>query len=160
MKKSVLALAALVFMAWGCSKDEEVSNSASTPAEQSSTPASSEISMGTDARPVWASPNYNLYEQTMTVEVQLQDALVKYASNQDLVSATINKEVRGLAKPLQVDGQWLFPLTVGSNEAGATVNLSYYCDKLQRIFTIQWTTFDSSKAPTGTGDFYKPLFVK
>ena len=148
MKKSILALAALAFMAWGCSSD----NDDNTP--------SAGIPEGSDARPVWTVPNYDLYEQTMSVDVLLQDTLIQYASDQDLLCATINDEVRGIATPLQDEGQWLFPLTVGSNEVGVMVNLSYYCDKLHRIFSISWTQFDASVAPTGTDGIYKPVFVR
>lgn len=60
----------------------------------------------------------------------------------------------------EIDGQWLFPLTIASNNAGVAVGLSYYCDKLHRIFTIiQWTTFKATVAPTGEGGLYQPIFV-
>lgn len=96
----------------------------------------------------------------MIVEVQLQDTLAKYASAQDLMSATIGSEVRGVAEAQQNDGNWVFPLIIASNNAGVATELSYYCDKLHRIFSIQWTTFDASVAPTGTGGIYQPEFVK
>ena len=100
MKKSILALAALAFMAWGCSSDDE----------NSSQPT--EITAGTDVRPTWQAPNYDLYEQAMVVEVQLQDTLTKYVSSQDLLCATIGGEVRGVAAPQQVEDKYLFPLTI------------------------------------------------
>lgn len=148
MKKSILALAALAFMAWGCSSDDE----------NSSQPT--EITAGTDVRPTWQAPNYDLYEQAMVVEVQLQDTLTKYVSSQDLLCATIGSEVRGVVAPLEVENKYVFPLTIASNDAGVAVGLSYYCDKLHRIFTIDWTTFDASVAPTGTGGIYQPKFIK
>ena len=148
MKKSILALAALAFMAWGCSSDSD-----------DNTPSAG-IPEGSDARPAWTAPNYDLYEQTMSVDVLLQDTLVQYASGQDLLCATINDEVRGIATPQQDEDQWLFPLTVGSNEVGVMVSLSYYCDKLHRIFSVSWTQFDANVAPTGTDGIYKPYFVR
>ena len=153
MKKSILALAAFAFMAWGCSSDGD---GTSTPP----TPTPTDISAGTDVRPTWQSPNYDLYEQTMIVEVQLQDELAKYASEQDLICATIGNEVRGVAEAQQIEDQWLFSLVIGSNDVGVNVGLSYYCDKLHRIFTIQWTRFDATVAPTGQGGIYQPEFVK
>ena len=62
--------------------------------------------------------------------------------------------------PEQIDDNWVFPLTIASNDAGLMIELSYYCDKLHRIFTINWTKFDASVAPTGTEGIYKPEFVK
>jgi hypothetical protein len=147
MKKIILAIAALAFLAWGCSSDSDETRPTGIPE-------------GTETRPAWTEPNYDLYEQTMSVDVLLQDTLVQYASEQDLLCATINNEVRGVATALQVDDQWLFPLTVASNEAGVMVGLSYYCDKLHRIFTINWTQFDASVAPTGQGGIYMPKFVE
>ena len=156
MKKSILALAALALLAWGCSSDGDGTSTQPTPP----TPTPTEIPAGTDTRPTWQSPNYDLYEQTMIVEVQLQDTLARYASAQDLICATIGGEVRGVAEAQQNDGNWVFPLIIASNNAGVAIELSYYCDKLHRIFSIQWTTFDASVAPTGTGGIYQPEFVK
>ena len=147
MKKTILAIAALAFMAWGCSSDSDESRPTG-------------ILEGTDVRPAWTAPNYDLYEQTMSVDVLLQDTLVQYVSEQDLLCATINNEVCGVATAQQMDNQWLFPLTLGSNETGVMVGLSYYCDKLHRIFSINWTQFDASVAPTGTEGIYKPKFVE
>lgn len=156
LKKSILTIAALAFMAWGCSSDND-----STPEPQPPTPETpTEITEGTDVRPAWQAPNYDLYEQTMIVLVQLQDALIPYASSQDLLCATIGGEVRAVTTPHEADGAYLFPLTIAGNDAGVAVGLSYYCDRLHRIFTIDWTTFDASVAPTGTGGIYQPVFVE
>ena len=148
MKKTILALAALAFMAWGCSSDDE----------NSSQPT--EITAGTDVRPTWQAPNYDLFEQIMNVQVQMQDTLTQYVSKNDLLCATIDGEVRAVTVPLQVGDGWVAPLMVASNDAGVAVELSYYCEQLHRIFTIAWTTFDASVAPTGTGGIYQPEFIK
>ena len=153
MKKSILALAALALLAWGCSSDDGTT-------KKPTPPTPTELPSGTDVRPSWQVPNYNLYEQIMSVDVQLQDTLVKYASTEDLLCATIGNEVRGVAVAVQSGNKWIFPLVIGSNEAGVAVSLSYYCDKLRRIFTTQWTSFDASVAPTGQGGIYVPKFVE
>ena len=154
LKKSILTLAALAFMAWGCSSDGD-NKPAPTP-----TPTPAEIPAGTDVRPTWQTPNYDLFEQTMIVRVQLQDTLNKYVSSLDLLCATIGGEVRGVAAPQETEGSYVVPLTIAGNDAGVAVGLSYYCDRLHRIFTIDWTTFDASVAPTGTGGIYQPVFVE
>ena len=148
MKKILLAFAALAFMAWGCSSDSDVEP------EPIGTP------VGNDVRPTWTMPSFDLYEQIMSVDVLLQDTLLRYASTQDLLCATINKEVRGVAVAKQINGQWLFPLTVCSNETDVMVELSYYCNNLHRIFTIEWMKFDATITPTGTDGIYKPIFVE
>jgi len=151
MKKTIIALAALAILAWGCSSDDNDSNNPPQP---------SEIPAGNDVRPSWEAPNYDLFEQVMNVQVQMQDTLTKYVSKNDLLCATIGGEVRAVAAPRQVGDGWLAPLTVASNDADVAVELSYYCEQLHRIFTIPWTTFDASVAPTGTGGIYLPEFVK
>ena len=150
MKKTLLAFTALAFMAWGCSPADD--------REPGNPPV--EIPAGSDVRPAWSAPNYDLYADWMNIEVLLQDTLARYASAQDLLCATIHHEVRGVASAQLIDGQWLFSLTVGSNDAHLMVTLSYYCDRLHRIFTIDWIPFNASLAPTGTGGLYKPPFVQ
>jgi hypothetical protein len=140
MKKVIIALAALAILAWGCSADDSDS--------------------GSDARPAWQAPNYDLFEQIMNVQVQMQDTLTQYVSKNDLLCATIDGEVRAVTVPRQVGEGWVAPLMVASNDAGVAVELSYYCEQLHRIFTIAWTTFDASVAPTGTGGIYQPEFIK
>ena len=155
----IVALAALALVAWGCSSDDDEATEIKTP-EKEVLNEQPTLSEGTDARPAWQTPDYDSYEQTMMVEVTLQDTLQSYASAADLMCASIGGEVRGVAKPEQVDGTWRFTLIVASNEAGADVSLSYYCDRLHRIFTTSWTTFDAAAVPVGTGGIYQPEFVK
>lgn len=158
MKKNLITLAALTLMAWGCSSSD---NDTTAPTPPATTPTTVVIEAGTDARPTtWQTPDFNLYEQTMNVEILLQEELQPYASDEDLLCATIGEDIRGLATPLQVDGKWVFPLTVGSNESDVAVNLSYYCERLHRIFTIAWATFDATTPPTGTGSIYQPTFFE
>ena len=146
MKTKLLLLSmAMGLMTWGCSSGDD-------------TETERVMAEGSDARPTWQMPNYDLYEQLMVVEVQLPDGLQNYASANDLMCASIGGEVRGVTAPKQVDGGWQFPLIVASNNAGANVQLSYYCAALHSIFTTDWTTFDASVAPTGTGGIYEPSF--
>ena len=112
MKKSILAIAALAIMAWGCSGSDD------------DMPSQPKILLeGKDARPTWQIPNFNEYEQYMTVEVSLQDTLQSYASPADLLCATINDEVRGVSSPQNSNGKWRFVITVASNESGKDVHL-------------------------------------
>ena len=156
MKKSILALAAIAFMAMSCSSDD--SQEPETPPTPPN-PQELIIEPGTDERPDWVAPNAYSYEQNMDVYLTMQDELQPYLSENDMVCAMIDGEVRGLTVPRQDEGDWLIPLIVFSNGA-ASVQLSYYCENLHRIFTIDWTTFDASVPPTGTGGIYQPIFYK
>ena len=146
MKTKVFLLSMVIgFITWGCSSDDDG--------------GTERVAGGSDARPTWQVPNYDHYEQIMVVEVQLQDILQTYASATDMMCASVNGEVRGVTTPKQVGDQWKFPLIIASNDAGVNIQLSYYSEVLHRIFTINWTTFDTSVAPTGTGGIYEPSFV-
>ena len=156
MKKSILALAALAFMAWGCTSSQDDDD------DQPNPPVVQPIAEGNDVRPDWLVqvPNYDLFEQTMTVDVVLQDTLQSYASAADLLCAKAGEEVRGVALPEKVNGQWMYSITVASNAPGEDINLYYYCDKLHRIFSSYWTRFDTNLPPMGSDGIYQPEFVK
>lgn len=158
MKRYLLVLGALAFVAGGCSKSSDDPTEQDPNQEQQGVKLVN-IKEGNDVRPDWAYPNFNNYEQTMTVEVRIQDELQPYASQEDLLCATINGEIRGLTTPNLVEDVWSFPITVGSNENAQNIILSYYCDKLHRIFTAEWTTFDPTLSPTGEGGLYEPVFA-
>lgn len=140
-------------MAMGCSSDD------SQESEKPPTPQEIIIEPGTDECPDWEAPKASSFEQNMHVYLTMQDELQSYLSENDRVCAMIDGEVRGLAIPRQDEGDWLISLIVFGNGA-APVQLSYYCDNLHRIFTLDWTTFDADMAPTGTGGIYEPIFVK
>lgn len=145
MKKTILFfLTTLAFLATGCSggSDED-------------TPTPSALTPGTATRPEWTAPNSQDYEQNMTVYLRVQSALLPYVSVNDMVCASIDGEVRGVGFPTQDGGEWLIPMVVFSDGA-APIKLSYYCDQLHRIYTIEWTEFDTSLPPVGEGTIYTP----
>ena len=66
-----------------------------------------------------------------------------------------------VAKPLAIDGTWVFPLFIAANESGGSITLSYYCERLHRIFNkTDWTHFDANTVPTGDDELHRPIFVK
>ena len=145
MKKILLSLlAALTIVVGGCSKDDE----------------GTVVKPGTDARPAWQAPaNYGDYEQFMSVLITLQDELQPYASTNDLLCAKVNGEVRDVAAPDIIDNKATFSLTIAGNGNDASIELCFYSDRLHRIFTLSnWTIFDASVEPMGTGNLYKPSF--
>lgn len=159
MKKSIITLAALALLAWGCSSDNDEST---TPAPTPAPPTPQEttvIEPGTDERPQWVAPSSDDFEQNMNVYLELQDELLPYISENDIICAKIDGEVRGVAVPQLDEGDWLIPLIVFSNGA-APIQLSYYCHQLHRIFNTDWTTFDASVPPTGEDGIHQPLFIK
>ncbi len=164
MRKTIfLALAALALTAGGCSSsedDEAPVREGTIVNDSTKNKGNSGIAAGNDERPNWQIPDFSLYASEMNVVVELQKSLEPYATTRDLMAAIINGEVRGVAEPQLFNGHWLFELSIGSNNNGDDMQLSYYCDSLHRIFNIQWATFDPNAAPSGTGSLYQPVFVK
>lgn len=160
MRKSIFTLVALAMIAMGCSTSEgNEPNTAPTPPPAATPTDTTVIEAGSDARPNWVAPNANYYEQNMQVYLTLQDKLQPYISENDMVCAKIDGEVRGVAVPRLDEGDWLISLFIFSNGA-APIQLSYYCDKLHRIFTTDWATFDAAVPPTGEGGIYLLKFVE
>ena len=115
---------------------------------------------GTDAQPTWTAPDISLFGgDSMTVQVALQDELLPYASNEDLMCAKLNGEVRAVSNLYESYGQIHFRLAIYGSSSEGAVTLCYYCQKLSRIFTVEnWKNFDASLAPTEEGTPYVPTF--
>lgn len=155
MKIKYLVLSLVMCVAWSCSSDSD--NESSTPPS----PAASSLVPGNDERPTnWTFNDNRQYELRMTVQVQLGDTLANYQTSQDLMCATINGEVRAVAEPSETGGVVYYPLIIFDNVGDNYVSLSYYCDSLHRIYTINdWARFDTSAAPTGNSGIYRPKFI-
>lgn len=96
-------------------------------------------------RPNFTEPDYStIYENWTNLKVQIEDALIPYASGSDLLAIFINGELRGLAGPAVIVGSnqailGKFMLKVWGNESGSeTVNmkLMYYSHTLKHLFTL------------------------
>ena len=161
MKKILFVIiAALAVMAWSCSKSDDDDNIVAPPQPIPTNKDSVTIESGNDVKPAWEYPNYDNWEQTMSVRILVQKELESYVTGEDLLCATMKDEVRGLTPPVIEPEGTFFPLTVGADGAEARVFLHYYCDSLHRIFTIDWADFNASTVPMGDDSFYRPVFVK
>ena len=153
-----ILLAALSFLGGGCSSSDSNSDFEPTPEPQPETPDF--LRSGNDTTPNWMFTDGGRFELRMSLQVELGDTLATFQSSDDLMSASINGEVRAVATPNQTGGQTYYPLVIFDHEMGNTVSLNYYCSKLQRIYTISnWAVFDPSAAPTGNGGIYRPRFT-
>lgn len=166
MKKSIIILlSALATLAMGCSGSDDSRNEPQpAPTDTTSQKGDEDkklqpIEQGSDTRPEWTAPDSRNYEQNMTVYLKIQERLKPYVSENDLVCAKIDGDVRGISTPINDCEEWLLPLIIFSN-GGAPIQLYYYCDNLHRIFTTDWIDFDSSLPPTGDSVTYYPKFVE
>lgn len=149
-----VVLSAAMLLTVACRDDED--GPIDNPTEHPS------LKQGNEQRPNWEEqePNYLQYEHTMGVDIMLQDILLPYASEDDLMCATIRGEVRAVATPDSTDHQFDFPMVIAGHSGDENVSLHYYCNKLKRIFSItDWMPFSPSAAPTLEGTSYTPPFI-
>ena len=117
-------------------------------------------------RPNWTEPIGSNYENSTILKVQIEEALMSYASKDDLLAIFINGELRGMAAPAQtLSGQsepGKFLLKAWGNESGTeTVNmsLSYYSQTLKHIFTLSGDINLDSDETTGIDEAFVPEFT-
>lgn len=116
-----------------------------------------DISEGTDTKPDWIKPDYMMYECITTLQVLLGDTLVNFQSDDDLMCAVINNEVRAITTPQKTAGETYYLLSIVSNSSEGKVTLKYYCAQLHRIYTItDWADLDSIAGST----IYRPKFAE
>lgn len=141
MKKfNILIILAVLSFVWGC-KDSD-GDSGSNANTQLLTP-------GTVARPSWKKPDYNQFENIMTIQFQLQEQFAQYVTDQDLMCAMIGGEVRALTTPQKTEGDTYFPLSIAARAGEEDVTIAYYCDRLHRIYELEdYLKFDASTSPT------------
>ena len=118
-------------------------------------------------RPDWdqTAVDYTRYDNEMPVVIGIQPELAQYASEKDMMRATIGGETRAWnSQPLEWEmeddtASWKFALNIAGNAGDGVITLEYYCDQLQRIFTVSnWRNYDSSTSPTEKGQPYVPTF--
>ena len=104
-------------------------------------------------RPDWNQTeiDYTRYDNEMPVVIGVQSELAQYASEKDMMRATIGGETRAWsAQPLEwetTDGtdSRKFALSIAGNAGDGAITLEYYCDQLHRSFTVSnWRNYDAS----------------
>ncbi len=123
-----------------------------------------------DERPNWESPDAAGYENWMIVMVKLQDELVPFASQDDLMAAYIGHELRAVNGPAKTslegtettgNGAVRFILKILGNESSdkkVKITLKYYNSKLKQIFTLEGDeTFTAEKVWGVDQDLVLPL---
>ena len=120
------------------------------------------LTKGHDSRPAWEDEeiNWTEFEQTMSVDLNLQDILLPYVSDEDLMCATIGDKVRGVSTLDRSGGQVSFPMVIAGNSVDGKVSLHYYCSRLSRIYKVtDWMSFSPNLSPTSGGTSYVVNFI-
>ena len=142
----IVCLSAMLFAACGDDDDD----------------TSPDLKMDSDSRPTWILPQntYQDFESTMAVQLTLQDELLAFSSEEDLMCATINGEIRALTSLQHTGGEAYFPLVIAGNSNSGSVTLQYYCAQLKRIYTfVDWMKFTPGISPTQDGKPYVVEFI-
>ena len=138
---AVVLMAILLPAVTACQKDDD----------SDSDEKSGYLQPGTDQRPVWetAKDLYNRYDQTMSLQVTVQEELQPYISEQDMIRVTSKGETRAVSDPFNVEGEWLFSLEIAGEGSDGYLKLDYYCAKLNSIYSLElWLPFLQKTLPT------------
>ena len=163
-------LASLVLGACSSSDDDnnvnDPKNAAYTETTVTQAPAWQIDWSNNQERPNWTEPDGSLYANWTILKVQLEDALMPYASDGDLMALFVNGEIRALAKPaVSVGGGTAtgkFLMKAYGNETGTeTVNMSlqYYSSTLKHLFTLTGDINLDSDETTGIDEDFIPEFT-
>lgn len=168
-----ILLASLILGACSSSDDDDKdnvndnTNAAYTETSPGEAPAWQVDWSNNQERPNWTEPDASLYENWTILKVQIEETLMPYASEGDLLALFVNGEIRALAKPANTVGSGQttngkFLMKAFGNETGTeTVNMSlqYYCQTLKHIFTLTEDVSLDSDETTGIDEAYIPEFI-
>ena len=155
----IMAMAALT-LAWGCSSGSDDNDDAATGILLDSQPQWSVNMHDNQERPHWTAPEPSLYENKMIVMLRLQDELVPYSTDDDLMAVFVDKDCRALSTRAGNDKTVFFVLNVHGNNQVSTEDftLSYYSGGLRQLFTLSGKNTFLSELNVGVeGDFSPPL---
>ena len=163
-------LASLVLGACSSSDDDnnvnDPKNAAYTETTVTEAPAWQIDWSNNQEHPNWTEPDASLYANWTILKVQLEDALMPYASDGDLMALFVNGEIRALAKPaVSVGGGTAtgkFLMKAYGNETGSeTVNMSlqYYSSTLKHLFTLTDNITLDADETTGIDEAFVPEFT-
>ena len=166
IKLMTVLLAGLLLGA--CSSDDDSSNATYTESEQSEAPVWQMDWSNNQERPTWTESVFlGPYENWTILKVQIEETLLPYASEGDLMALFVNGELRGLAGPAipvgtEQSGKGKFLLKAWGNETGTeTVNMSlqYYSQTLKHVFTLSDNISLNSDETLGINEDYVPPFT-
>lgn len=163
----LVLLASLILGACSSNDDDDSKNAGYTETALSEVPVWQIDWRNDQARPDWSEPDGFLYENWTILKVQIEEALLPFVSEDDMMALFVNGELRGLASPAVIAGSGessntKYLIKVWGNETGSeTVNmtLQYYCETLKHIFTLSDDISLDSDVTTGIDEAFIPEFT-
>lgn len=161
--KIIMLMAALALMGCSSGDDENMTNLYQF-AATAERPAWGVDLTGSDAAPSWTAPDPAKFESSMFIMVKLQDELVPYSTDEDLMTVFIDGECRALPAVRNIDqsGNVYFVLKIRGNSTDRDVlfALSYYCAALHQMFTLRGQETFATEVTYGYDeDFVPPLLM-
>lgn len=156
MKKffsTILIAAALPFLV-GCSDgDDNQDDPNAAHAEKVATAPDWNVNVPIPEGDITGKPDWEVvdffdsrYDKGMTAIVQMQEILLPYCSDKDLMAAIINGEVRELAYPVDFDNTKAFMLYIPFTSGEDEVEIQYYNAKKDQthLFPQAFSVFDDT----------------
>ncbi len=140
-----MALTAVLTLAWGCSSSHD--DEKDVPASSGNTTFQAfnkipewEVDQRADQqRPQWTPPDPSRYENKMIVMLRLQDELVPFSTDDDLVAVMEGDECHALSTRSGNDDKVFFVINVHGNSTvdANDYRLCYYSGGLKQLFELQ-----------------------
>lgn len=151
-----LMLAAALTMVWGCSSsDDDVtggSGSSNTTFETAAAPEWEVNMQSSQEQPQWQPPVPSLYENKMIVMLRLQDELVPYSTDDDVMAVFIGGECRALSQRSGDLQTVYFVLNIYGENTSAPEEfaLCYYSGGLKQEFWLRGENMFINETNFGT----------
>ena len=122
---------------------------------------------GNQARPDWTEPDESVFENWTVMLVKIEETLLPYVSEDDLLAIFIGDELRGLARPSvivstdEVDASQFLLKVFGNEKLGdeLALTMKYYNAKLQQVFSLSETITLDEEALVGFDEDFIPPFT-
>ena len=103
-----------------------------------------------------AAPNWSVnpadYEQSAAVTAAVTADFESVVGGDNLLAAFVGAQVRGVAAPVEVGGQWLYFLTAYANQSGETLAFKVYLAAEDAVFDVQETLTLQANSILGNPD--------
>ena len=133
-----MLLAAALTVAWGCSSGDDSTggNESLTTFEAAAAPRWTVEMHSNQERPQWEPPTPSLYENKMIVMLRLQEELVPFSTDDDLMAVFVADECRALSRRSGKGNAIYFVLNIYGNSDSDPEHLSlcYYSGGLKQEF--------------------------
>ena len=140
----IMSFAAVLTLAWGCSSSDDDENNNGSETTNSAFKDCSEVprwqvnQSDNQPRPQWTSPDPSKFENKMIVLVRLQDELVPYSTDDDMMAVFVDNECRALSIRSGNEEKVFFVLNVHANAGDISEHfqLCYYSGGLKQLFVL------------------------